>query len=388
MRIIHLVLGNAELQMISGINKVAHKLATVQTEQGYDVTLWGITKTLSNDYFSRNYKTRLFLKHSSPFEIDPEIYRAVNSLKKGDIVHIHGSFIPAFYQIVSALIESKIPYVYTSHGALSPGAMKHHRWWKLPYFYFFEKKILNNARGVHVLGESVSKNLKDLGVTSPLHLIPNGQELNEVARFDKLQKDYFSIGFCGKIDIYNKGLDIALDGFRKFLKNGGSGKFELIGDGKDYMKLKRMIHRRNIQDHVIFHGSNYGTEKFRLLSQMDVFVRSSRMDGFPVAVLEACSLGIPCIVSEHTNTFDYLKKYKCGFLLKENSAESIKNTLFEASRLRQENQLEAMGSRAQIMVQNIFPWKRISKKLINVYTGRQNNTSRKSAFLRSTSSVV
>ncbi len=360
-------MGNAELQIINGVNKVAHKLASVQTDQGYNVTLWGISKTLNNDYFSRNYKTQLFLKKSNPFDLDPEFYRAISSLNKNDIVHFHGSFIPAFYLIAKELQNNNIPYVYTSHGDLSPGAMKYQKWWKIPYFYCLEKQILNNARGVHVLGESVKSNLKKLGVSSPMFLIPNGQELNEVAQFERKITDQFTVGFCGKIEIRNKGLDLAIEGFSRFLKSGGRGKFELIGDGTDLTRLKQMVANKNLSQHIVFHGSNYGTEKFKLLAQIDVFIRSSRMDGFPVTVLEACSLGIPCIVSEPTNTFDYIEKYDAGFLLHQNSAEDIKNALDEAYRLSLSGNLFKKGLNARRMITNSFSWKKVSNKILEVY---------------------
>jgi len=105
-------------------------------------------------------------------------------------------------------------------------------------------------------------------------------------------------------------------GFQRYIQNGGIGTLELIGDGSDRTALTNLASDLGIADRVIFHGKKFGKEKYDLLHKMDVFLHTSRMEGFPTAVLEAAALKIPTITSEATNINNYVCQYQSGFLLK------------------------------------------------------------------------
>jgi len=185
MRIIHLVLGKGNPNRMNGVNKVAHTLATVQTSLGHDVYLWGIANSLTHNFPPRNYNTILFRQISNKLKLDDDLIRKINDLSKDTIVHIHGSFIPEFYHVSKALKKRSIPYIYTSHGALAPGAMEKNSIVKRVYFQLFERSILKNARAVQVLGKSVEDNIANLVKLDNKVSIPNGQDLEELPYIKK-----------------------------------------------------------------------------------------------------------------------------------------------------------------------------------------------------------
>ena len=92
MKIIHLVLGKANPERMNGVNKVAHKLATVQTELAYEVCLWGVSNDLLHNYPERNFKTRLFQQHRQKINLDKELLKAISTLSKDTVIHFHGRF--------------------------------------------------------------------------------------------------------------------------------------------------------------------------------------------------------------------------------------------------------------------------------------------------------
>lgn len=69
----------------------------------------------------------------------------------------------------------------------------------------------------------------------------------------------------------------------------------LVGDGSTKAAVQKLAKDLQIADKVIFTGVCTDTE--RLLQVMDVFVLPSVSEGFSISVLEAESVGLPCVVS-------------------------------------------------------------------------------------------
>lgn len=369
MQIIHLVLGKANPERMNGVNKVAHQLATTQHKLGYQVALWGIANSLEHNYPERNYKTVLYKQLSNKFILDHPLVEALTGLNDKSIVHLHGAFIPEFYHISRILKRYEIPYIVTPHGAFAQGAMKQNGLVKKWYFKLIESAIVKHAKAVQVLGKNEAQNLEEISNFNNGILIPNGQNLEEIPVYPAHGKrfDFPVFGFCGRMDINHKGLDLLMEGFKIYLERGNQGRIELIGDGSDRIKLEAQIQALNIQEHIHFHGKQFGKEKFDRLSGMDFFLHTSRMEGFPTAVLEAAALGIPCITSDATNINGYISKYDSGFPIMENDPAGIADQLENAAEYFYTQKTDYKGNNAKKMVQAEFTWENVAQQLIKVY---------------------
>lgn len=78
--------------------------------------------------------------------------------------------------------------------------------------------------------------------------------------------------------------DIGYDNYRYYLIGGG-----------DEMKLRNLSERLGVEDQVVFVGKVSHPEVFRMLEEMDVYLHPSLQEGLPRSVVEAMSLGLPCI---------------------------------------------------------------------------------------------
>jgi len=368
MNIIHLVLGKANPNRMNGVNKVADQLAKHQQALGYDVTLWGIANSLDKNYPERNYKTRLFQQSKNKLSLDSAIKTEIQNLSKDSIVHIHGSFIPEFYNICKLLDAYKVDYIYTPHGALTVGAMQKNNFLKKTYFKLFESRIIKKAKAVHLLGKNEVKDFQHLAQINHHCLVPNGQDLTAIPTIQQEGKNEHPVfGFCGRIAIFHKGLDLMLEGFQAYLKNGNKGTLELIGDGKDMETLKEKARKLGIEQYLVFHGAKFGDEKFKLINSFDAFLHTSRMEGFPTAVLEAAALQIPCITSEATNINSYIETYDAGLTLQQNTPLEIKQVMEQTAQLFYANNLQTKGANALKMVKEAFSWQEIAQRLIQIY---------------------
>lgn len=367
MKIIHLVLGKANPKRMNGVNKVVHQLATTQSALGQEVIVWGIANDLIPNYPDRNFTTQLFQQNKNK-TLSPQLKQAIKRLSNQHILHIHGAFILEFYQIARLLKKQGISYIFTPHGSYSEAAMQKNKWVKKIYFHLLEKWLIKNAKAIQLLGVNEFDNLGKMVALDNRKLIPNGMDFEQLP--DDLaprKKEGLTFGFCGRLDTYHKGLDIMLKGFQQFLANGGEATLALIGDGKDRPVLEKMVADLGIEEHIVFHGALFGLKKFHTLHQFDVFLHTSRMEGFPMAVLEAAALAIPCITSEATNINSYIRQYNAGIALPNNTPQCVASAMSICADFFQDNQLAFKGENAKRMVESAFDWKNIAQQLWKTY---------------------
>lgn len=369
MHIIHLVLGKANPKRMNGVNKVAYQLASSQTDLGLNVSLWGIANTLEVNYGDRNFETKVFQQYKNKLILDSNLVNAIKALSSSAIVHIHGAFIPEFYKISRLLKKQKVPYIFTPHGSFTELAMTKNKWVKQFYFQCFESKLIRDAKRIQLLGINEYEFLDTLTKNAHKCLIPNGQDLKGIPRYpkDEQSKEAPVFGFCGRLAIFHKGLDLMFVGFQSYLKNGGIGTLELIGDSEERATLEQLAEDLDIADSVVFHGKKFGKEKYNLLHKMDLFLHTSRMEGFPTAVLEAAAMKIPTLTSDATNINSFVKKYQSGIVLLENTPTEIADAFATARNLFSKNKLVEMGLRGRKMVEQEFAWKHIAKQLVEIY---------------------
>ena len=369
MKIIHLILGKARPERMNGVSKVAHNLALFQARDGHDVAIWGITPTPNEVLPAREYDLTLF--HAlKGFKLDPNLIAALKGLAGMDAcVHLHGGFIPAFHTASRILQSAGVKYIFSPHGSLSPFAFKRGYVKKRTYFAAFEASLIRHAHAIHFLGKNQYDAFDNLLKVPHKCLIPNGQNLEELAfegaAIPRPEVPVFS--FCGRLINHYKGLDLLIEGFAQYRKYGGKGVLWLIGDGPDREGLEVQAKKLGVRDFLVFWGSQYGEKKLNLLSHTDAFVHPSRSEGFPTGVLEAAGLGLPCIVSTATNVGEYVTDHQAGIHLSANKPVNIAQALTTIERAKAVGTLAAMGAAAKEMVASTFEWARIARQLVAVY---------------------
>jgi glycosyltransferase involved in cell wall biosynthesis len=366
--VIHLVLGKANPDRMNGVNKVVHHLAGTQAATGLKVAVWGITPTPDEARTPQPYKLRYFRAKPTKWALDPQLKQAILDEKANPVVfHLHGAFIPEFAFAARLLRKAGIPYLFTPHGAYNAFAMQKSRLRKVLYLHLLEKKLLKGAKKVHLLGQSEKEGIEKFFRLKNLVTIPNGQFLAE-KRAALPQNNSLIFGFCGRLSVFHKGLDIMLEGFKRYRNQGGSGLLWLIGDGNDRHWCESFALENDLPEQVIFWGSRYGKEKDDLLARMHAFLHSSRFEGIPTAVLEAGGLSLPLVISRGTNLASYVQEWQAGWVLQENTPEQLANVLHEVEKNWQEQTLPAYGQQARRMVENVFTWEKVSKQLLVYYT--------------------
>lgn len=212
-------------------------------------------------------------------------------------------------------------------------------------FYLIEKfypKKFNNI--IAVSKETMCK--FDLNVK----VIPNG--ISEVLiRAENKIGDY--LGFIGRIDIYNKGLDLLLRAVKKL-----EIKVLIAGKGKDVVKLKEMIKNLNLTHKIDYIGYLSETEKISFMSNAKFILMPSRFEGQGIVALEAAALGKPLIVSDIPE-LRYVTENGFGISFRSEDVESLKQAIKYL--LDNENLIEKMGHRGRQYAAQ-FTWDRIAEE--------------------------
>lgn len=378
MNIIHLVLGKANPERMNGVNKVVHEMATMQKEAGYNVQVWGISSDITHNYPARIFKTKLFKKETNPFRLPATLREAFSKLPRNSVIHMHGAFIPVFYTAAKELKQIGVPFVLTPHSSYNVVMMKKNAWIKKLYVQLFESSLLSNAGRIHLVGKSEFEGLNKIFATNKALLIPYGFQRQKIMS-SSVPTDLFTIGYCGRLDIFSKGLDTLLNGFAKFYATHKNAQLIIIGDGNQRKSLQQLTKDLEIEQSVQWTGALFSNEKIAMLKNCHVFAHPSRTDGLPATIVEAASIGLPCIVSEQTNMGDYINQYKAGYVISNSNVVEFTealNVMYERIMIKKE--MTTLSNNAIRMIDEAFNWKKLLIDFNDMYESASNKSLKKS----------
>lgn len=159
----------------------------------------------------------------------------------------------------------------------------------------------------------------------PTHVIYNTvdikliREKSALPSIFKIDKKEFNICSVGRL-VYQKGYDILFSILNKLKNEGFHFHFYLLGTGELYSELNEYCQNIGLNDCVTFCG--YQENPYSIVSQMDLFVCSSRREGYSTAVSEAVLMNVPVLTTDCSGMNEILHGGKYGMIV-ENNEEAI-----------------------------------------------------------------
>jgi glycosyltransferase involved in cell wall biosynthesis len=105
----------------------------------------------------------------------------------------------------------------------------------------------------------------------------------------------FVIGHVGRFSSQKNHL-LLIDIFAKCLEINPDYRLLLVGEGDLKEKIEDKVRHENLENEIVMTGYRKDTDK--LYQAMDVFLFPSLYEGNSIALLEALSSGLPCILSQ------------------------------------------------------------------------------------------
>lgn len=139
-----------------------------------------------------------------------------------------------------------------------------------------------------------------------------------------------SVLCVGRFDIWKiKGFDLIVEMWKELSLKFPDWKLVFAGTGKEESVnyIKGLVHGHNLDNSVQFLGQV--DDMKTLYSHSGIFALSSRIEGFPMVLLEAMSQGCPCVAFNIGGASEEMIERGAGYVIKDGDLDSFKNALSE-----------------------------------------------------------
>jgi len=138
-------------------------------------------------------------------------------------------------------------------------------------------------------------------------------------------------------------------------------KLKLVGDGVDRAKVVNIVDENNLSSRVEFLGEINNVDE--VLHQSDIFVLSSKSEGFPLSVLEAMRSSLPVVASNVGGVSESVK-FNTGFLF--SSGDSLGLSKCLAKLILDVGLREKFGINARLLYEKEFDASLMCSKYLNL----------------------
>jgi glycosyltransferase involved in cell wall biosynthesis len=308
MKVLHIV-GN-EIEESNGIGRLLPEMIEMQNK--YSDSLSCSLLCINGKYESNNFKVYK-LNELTDLVID-----------QFDLFIFHGIYFYSYIKLSKRILSRNKIYFVKPHSSLIHSAQKKSAIKKMLGNLICFKSFIKSANAVIFINADEAKN--SLQWNRNYFLEGNGLASNQhVLQKTKITVKPYKFVYMSRIDFSHKGTDILLDALELLKEKYKITNFNLSiygkGNEKEVSKLIYRIGKLGFPD-VSFNGPIFGQEKNNMLLSKDIFILTSRYEGFPMAILEALDSGLPCLVTRGVNMSSIINNYHVGWEC-ETAVESV-----------------------------------------------------------------
>jgi glycosyltransferase involved in cell wall biosynthesis len=299
--------------------------AIKDTVKNLDLKMLGSRIKYSTRIRKQNYsnpqKARIFWQCvSNVIESNPKNY---------DIAISYAQGVPTFYVAEKIKAKEKFAWVNVSYRL-----DKNEKKFQKAYYDQYRKIIAVSDSTKEILIETFPEYEDKINI---MYDINNPHFISSLAEAGTKDEDFFDgikILTIGRL-AHQKGYDVALEACKRLKEEGINFKWYVLGKGPLEKEIEKYIKDHNLSEYFILLGVHANPYPF--IKKSDIYVQTSRFEGFGLAIAEARMLNIPVVTTRFDAVFNQMIHEKNGLVVDMNAnavSEGIKR-LIKDSELKQ-----------------------------------------------------
>lgn len=279
-----------------------------------------------------------------------------------EVLHTHGLWLMPNIAPAAIARRAGKAFVLSPRGMLGPPALRFSRRRKQLVWALMQRRAAASAALLHATSEEECREIRDMGLTAPVTVIPNGIDVPPLERRPAAgERTALSLGRIHP----KKGLDRLIRAWSRLGPAAAGWRLRIVGPSEagcaeDLRALARSLSLARVD----IEGPLFGAEKLDAYRQADLFVLPTLNENFAMTVAESLAAGTP-VLSTRGAPWAGLEAEGCGWWI--DHGEAVLADALTAAMLRPREELAAMGAKGRAWMQRDFSWDRIGRDMLAAY---------------------
>jgi colanic acid/amylovoran biosynthesis glycosyltransferase len=259
-------------------------------------------------------------------------------LRRNRIKCLHARYGPAGLDLLPFARKNRLPLITSFHGFDASKRVRQNQLYRIKL-----KRLFREGNAFTVVSNHMKQRLVQLGCPAKkIILIRSGIDLRKFPMQppQPVIDDRFRLLSVGRLT-EKKGMDTLIKAFALVHSHYPHAALTIVGDGEEKQKLRQLIGKYGLWQHVKLMGAKPHDVVQRELARCHLFViacktaKNGNQEGIPNVLMEAMATGRPVVSTYHAGIPELVEHKQTGFLVPERSpsklAEMIIQVLSERS---------------------------------------------------------
>jgi glycosyltransferase involved in cell wall biosynthesis len=281
-----------DVSLTGGTERVTVNLASLFASKGHDVTIVSYYRGKEKLTYTPNENVHVkFLDEAGcydyghPFSRLKRFFSALTAVRK---------FVKAECSDENTVIISQNFFsnalIWLSGAASRAIGCEHFKYDVYPApVRFIRNCVYGNFKQIVCLTEKDSSRFLKHLRNDQVRTIPNMVASNENIEVDLSSRTMIAVGRLAP----QKGFDMLIHSMKAVVQKHGDWILNIFGEGEQKKELENLVQKFGLQSNIVLKG--YSQNIVKEFSESAFFILSSRYEGFPLVLVEALGLGMPCV---------------------------------------------------------------------------------------------
>lgn len=246
-----------------------------------------------------------------------KIFNSILKKEKPEIIHVNS--INAFFLVLISNFNKEIIYLVHGYAVIDSKFFSKNFYFRILSIIFIKFKNISFVAVSKKLTSKISSFFKI--PIEKISYINNGVDVNYFKSSNQKKlpsvKNIIMIGTLGPY----KGQFIGVKIFENLIKKDDNFRLYILGEGPDKSIIKSYIKKHNLSNRIKMIGSTNNVKGY--LKKSHLLWQLSESEGLPLSILEAMSMGVPCVGFNVRGTNEVIKDGFNGYLVDYNNNDDV-----------------------------------------------------------------